>query len=237
MSAEKSKTRVQGYVRVSSDQQSEEGVSLAAQRARLEQFCLLYDLELIGVIEDAGFSGKSLQRPGLQSALSALTEDRADGLLVAKMDRLTRSVRDLGLLLDGYFKQDYALLSVGEQLDTRSAAGRLVLYILAVVSAWEVDACAERTRAALAHLRTEGVRLGGEAIGWRRTGERDADGRLVVEELPEERAIVDRIVELRAEGASLREIARILENDGVPTKRGGRWSHRTVAAVIRRGGE
>ena len=96
-------TRTVAYIRVSTDKQAEHGVSLEAQRAKVEAYAQLYDLDLIAVIEDAGQSAKSLDRPGLDHALTLLREGQADALLVVKLDRLTRSVRDLGDLLETYF--------------------------------------------------------------------------------------------------------------------------------------
>jgi len=228
------RTRVVAYIRVSTEVQADEGVSLAAQRSKVLAYADLYDLEIVAIVEDAGASAKSLQREGLRDAVSVLEAGGADGLLVAKLDRLTRSVRDLGSLLDLGFRDRWALLSVGEQVDTRSASGRMVLNILAVISQWEREAIGERTREALAHLKAEGAVLGGEALGWERSSERDDQGRLVVKEVRQEATTVKLILRLREEGCSLREIARRLDAQGVPTKRGGKWVHTTVRKVLRR---
>jgi len=162
-------TRVVGYVRVSTEQQASEGVSLDAQRTKLSAYATALDLELVAVFEDAGLSAKSLQRPGLAAALALLDAGGADGIVVTKLDRLTRSVRDLGDLVDRYFSDRFSLLSVNDAIDTRTAAGRLVLHVLAAVSQWEREATAERTRDALGQLRWSGVTLGGEGLGWRRS--------------------------------------------------------------------
>ncbi len=226
--------KVIGYVRVSTEGQADGGVSLEAQRQKLAAYALALDLELVDVIEDAGYSAKTLARPGLQVALKALADGRASGLLVVKLDRLTRSVRDLGTLVDEYFGARFSLLSVGDAIDTRTAAGRLVLNVLTSVAQWEREATSERTREALAHLRREGVRLGRPALGWTRADERDADGRLLVYKLDDELATVNRIIELRGHGLSLRAIASALTNEGRPTKRGGEWRPVTVHRVLRR---
>ena len=96
-------TRVVGYVRVSSEQQTDHGVSLQAQEEKIRQYCSLYDLTLVDIITDAGVSAKTLQREGLQQALSMLTSGQADGIVVVKLDRLTRNVADLGTLITEYF--------------------------------------------------------------------------------------------------------------------------------------
>lgn len=143
-----SKTRAVAYVRVSTEKQADAGQSLEAQQAKLAAYASLYELELVEVVVDAGVSAKTLNRPGLQRALAMLESGAADALVVVKLDRLTRSVRDLGELVEGVFaEKGAALLSVSEQIDTRSAAGRLVLNVLASVSQWEREAIGERTAA------------------------------------------------------------------------------------------
>ena len=120
------KTRTVAYLRVSTEKQADHGVSLEAQRAKVAAYAQLYDLELVDIVVDAGASAKTLEREGLQRALAMLRAGRADALLVVKLDRLTRSVRDLGDMVEEYFASGrWALLSVGEQVDTRTAAGRL----------------------------------------------------------------------------------------------------------------
>src|SRR5580698_4050355 len=170
-----SRTRTVAYLRVSTDKQADRGVSLDAQRAKVAAYAELYDLELVDVIVDAGASAKTLDRPGLARALGMLRKGgEADALLVVKLDRLTRSVRDLGELVERHFAPGRAaLMSVGEQIDTRSAAGRLVLNVLASVSQWEREAIGERTSVAMQHMASQGEYTGGRAPYWQRVA---ADG-------------------------------------------------------------
>lgn len=223
------------YTRVSTKDQAEKGVSLEAQREKAALYAKLHDLEVVEVVEDDGYSAKTLDRPGLKRALSLLETGTAGALLIVKLDRLTRSVGDLGLLVERYFSDGrFNLLSVAEHVDTRSAAGRLVLNVLASVAQWEREAIGERTRDALAHLKSAGVRLGGEALGWERSEELDQEGRRIVREVPAERETMERIRELHAGGASLRKIACALNSEGRPSKRGGAWQPSAVLYVIRR---
>lgn len=112
-----------GYIRVSTEKQADYGISLDAQQAKLAAYAALYDLTLVEVIVDAGVSAKTLDRPGLQCALGLLRTGQANALLVAKLDRLTRSVKDLGTLVEVYFSSDaITLLSVADNIDTRTAA-------------------------------------------------------------------------------------------------------------------
>lgn len=214
--------RVIGYARVSTEEQASTGVSLAAQVEKIRQYAGLYDLELLDVIEDAGQSAKTLNRPGLQQALLILRSGEAGGLLVAKLDRLTRSVSDMSSLIRDYFgdrsQHAASLLSVADQVDTRTAAGRLVLNILTSVSEWEREAIGERTRVALQYKKAQGVRLGAPALG----------------ATPAEIETLRHIVQLRAEGMTLQQIAAHLNTDEWKTKRGGRWHPMTVSNALKR---
>jgi site-specific DNA recombinase len=86
------------------------------------------------VIVDAGVSARTTERPGLQKIIAGLHDRSIGRVVVMKLDRLTRSVRDLGDLLDAFNASDAALVSIGESLDTSSAAGRLMLHLLVSVS-------------------------------------------------------------------------------------------------------
>jgi len=222
-------TRAVAYLRVSTSQQADHGVSLAAQRAKVEAYAALYDLELVAVIEDAGASAKTLQRDGLTQALAMIDAGLVDALLVVKLDRLTRSVRDLDTLISRYFgrSEGPALMSVSEQIDTRSAAGRLVLNVLASVSQWEREAIGERTTAALAHKKSRGERLGQVPYGYCVA----TDG-VHLEEDPKEQRAIELIAALRRDGLSIRAIAARL-NEGQVEARGTRWHPTTVSRLLK----
>src|SRR5712692_218734 len=145
-----------------------------------------------------------------------LKAGEAEALLVVKLDRPTRSVVDLGALVERYFADGkWALLSVGEQIDTRSAAGRLVLNVLGSVSQCEREAIGERTSAAMQHLRANGAYTGGHApYGYRVS----PDGRIEPE--PVEASVRERARSLRAMGRSLREIAKELAAEGCLSRAG-----------------
>jgi len=113
-------------------------------------------------VVDAGVSAKTLDRPGVQKALGILRTGQANALLVVKLDRLTRSVKDLGNLVEEYCSSDdMTLLSVADAIDTRTAAGRLVLNVLGSVAPWERETIGERTAEALAHKKAQGHKPGG----------------------------------------------------------------------------
>lgn len=222
------RTRTVAYVRVSTEKQADRGVSLEAQQAKIRAYAELYGLELVDVIVDAGVSAKSLGRPGLSRALGMLQAGDASALLVVKLDRLTRSVRDLGTLVEDYFAspEGPALLSVSEQIDTRTAAGRLVLNVLGAVSQWEREAIGERTSAAMQHMARQGEYTGGAAP----FGYRLENGRLVAHE-PEQAAIREAHA-LRAKGLSLRAVASRLERLGHRTRAGHSFAPVQVARMV-----
>ncbi len=222
-------TRTIAYLRVSTDKQADRGVSLDAQRAKVKAYAELYDLELAEMIVDAGESAKSLDRPGLKRALGMLKAGDAEALLVVKLDRLTRSVVDLGTLVERYFAPGKAaLLSVGEQIDTRSAAGRLVLNVLASVSQWEREAIGERTATAMQYKAKQGEYTGGQAPYGRRVGSDGAS----LELHPDEVEARDVARELRAQGLSLRGVAAELERRGVRSRTGRGFAPVQVARMV-----
>ena len=223
------KTRAIAYIRVSTDKQAEHGVSLDAQRAKLEAYAALYELDLVAVEVDAGVSAKTLDRPALQRSLAMLRGGQADAILVVKLDRLTRSVRDLGDLVEGYFAVGkWALMSVGEQIDTRSAAGRLVLNVLASVAQWEREATGERTSAALRHKAAAGEFTGGELPYGSRLA---ADG-VALEPEPAEAAVLAAARELRQAGLSLRAVAAELDKRGLRSRTGRVFAAPQIARMV-----
>src|SRR4051794_23668669 len=123
------------YVRASTEDQQ---ITLEAQKAKLDAYAALYELQVVETIVESE-SAKSLDRAGLQRALAFLRSGQADGLAVVKLDRLTRSVSDWQQLIDEFFgeRAGKQLFSVQDSIDTRTAAGRLVLNVLLSVAQWE----------------------------------------------------------------------------------------------------
>lgn len=222
-------TKAVGYIRVSTDKQADHGVSLEAQQAKLTAYAHLYDLELVEVIVDAGVSAKTLDRPGLQRALSMLRKGQADALLVAKLDRLTRSVKDLGTLVEGYFSSaTITLLSAADNIDTRTAAGRLVLNVLGSVAQWERETIGERTAEALSHKRSKGEKLGGDVpYGYGLA----ADGKKLVAE-ESEQALLRAIQEARQRGLTQRAVVAELARQGFTTRKGTTLGLRQVQRIM-----
>jgi DNA invertase Pin-like site-specific DNA recombinase len=224
--------KVVTYARVSTADQSDNGVSLDAQQAKMAAYCSLYELEVVETVVDAGESAKSLDRPGLQHALSLLRSGKADGMVVVKLDRLTRSVADWQILIDDYFgeRPGKQLFSVNDAIDTRTAAGRLVLNVLLSVAQWERETTGERTREALRHKISNGERCGKLRFGY----DLAADGKTLVPNSVEQQAI-NLMHQLRGCGHTLREIAAELTNRNIATKEGGTaWTHTAISRILQR---
>ncbi|MCE9605325.1 MAG: recombinase family protein [Planctomycetia bacterium] len=224
--------KVIAYVRVSTDDQADNGVSLAAQQMKAAAYASLYDLTIVETIVDAGESAKSLKRPGLQRALTMLRSGEAEGLVIVKLDRLTRSVADWQTLIDGYFgeKAGKQLFSVADSIDTRTAAGRLVLNVLLSVAQWERETTAERTREALKHKIRNGERCGKVRFGF----DLSADGVLLVPNVAEQETI-GTILSLRAKGYSFQSIADELTRRNITTKEGNaQWNPASVRGILQR---
>src|SRR5579863_6446343 len=217
-----------GYVRVSTDRQADFGVSIEAQEAKIRAMSVVRGGDLDEVIVDGGESAKDLNRPGVKRLLALVDGSKVDAVIVAKLDRLTRSVKDLCGLLELFEKRKVALISVAESLDTGSAAGRLVITIMGAVSQWEREAIGERTRDALRHKRSQGQRVGNIAFGSRLA----SDGEHL-EPQPAEQAALAEIRRLRSEGATLRGIAAALNHREYRTRRGTPWRLESVARVLK----
>jgi len=227
--------RAIGYIRVSTDDQAANGVSLDAQRAKIEAYCDLYDLELVGIYADEGLSAKEMdKRPALQEALRIL---RCNGtpstLVVLKLDRLTRSLSDWDTLVTEYFgeraQHGATLRSVQDSIDTSTASGRMVLNIMMTVAQWERETIGERTRAALAHKKATGKAYSGRTpYGFDRVGDDLTPN-------DSEQSWIEYMVESREAGLGFQEIAHLLNADKIPTKSGGQlWAANTVRRIILR---
>src|ERR1700675_3199093 len=195
-----------GYVRVSTDKQAERGCSLEAQAEKIRAMALVQSAELSEIIVESGESAKSLNRPGMAKLLALVDAGKVKAVIVAKLDRLTRSVKDLCELLERFEHRGVALVSVAESLDTGSAAGRLVLNIMTAVSQWEREAIGERTRDAMSHKRSNGERVGNIQFG-----SRLADDGQHLEPDPPEQAALAEIRRLRSDGTTLRGITASLK--------------------------
>mgnify|MGYP001478974391 CR=1 FL=1 len=218
--------KVIGYARVSTQDQAREGFSLDAQETRLRAYAVAVGRTIDEVIIDAGQSAKTLQRPGLQRLLSDVRHGSVAAIVVVKLDRLTRSVRDLADLIDSLQSTRTALVSLSESLDTGTAAGRMMLNLLASVSQWECEAIGERTAEVLGEMRVSRQIYSHVPFGYRRVAD-------ALVEHPEEQRGLQTMREMRADGKSLQSIAGWLTENGFTPRQGARrWYPQTVKDVL-----
>lgn len=240
-------TRLVGYVRVSTEDQATEGVSLDAQRDRLDAYAKAHGYTLAAIEADEGVSGTKPphQRPGLSAALDAVTSGKADGLVVLRLDRLSRRSLDTVSMMEQADREGWRLASVTESLDTATPAGRMVVTVLAALAQHERDVIAERTADSMRQLAREG-KLRGRFVpfGQRIEGFPDA---LKVDDIPTEdrpkpmllvdhpaeQAVLMTFLDLRDEGMGPRRIANAMNTDGGGNPRTGKpWTFGNVQRIL-----
>ncbi len=202
-----------GYVRCSTEEQADSGLGLKAQKAAILAEAERRGWNLIEIVEDAGFTGSTLDRPGIVVVLDALKSHRAEAIIVSKLDRLSRSLLDFAGLMQRATKEHWALVALDLGVDTTTPAGEAMASVVAVFAQFERRLISERTKAALAQKAAQGFKLGRPV------------------EMSEETR--NRIVAERKAGKSVSAIARDLTAEGVPTAQDGRaWYPSTVRAAL-----
>ena len=218
-----------GYIRVSTDEQADSGLGLVAQRQRIEAYATIKDLPLAEVFEEAGVSGGKLlsERPAGKRLLARAKRERGI-VVVAKLDRLFRSVADAAQTIAAFDSCGVELVAIAEGFDMTSPYGRAMAQMASVFAELERAMIAERTRAALKVKRSRGERISRHApFGW------DFEGGKLVENGEQQRTLAQ-IRGLRDEGFSLRQIAELLNERNVKPKKGKAWSHSTVVRILGR---
>ena len=220
--------RTIGYIRVSTAGQAEEGDSIAAQEERIRAWAEYNRASDVSIFRDEGISGKRADnRPGLQAALEAV--GKGDALVCYSMSRLSRSIRDTLNLSEYLRKRGADLVSLSENIDTTSAAGKMVFRMLAVFAEYEREVIGERVKTVWHYKRRKGEKTGGNVP----FGYRVRKGRLY--KVEKEQETVRMILDLRAEGLSLRAICRALEGASIPRKSGKPvWYPAAVRRIIQR---
>lgn len=205
---------VVGYVRVSTADQVAGGGGLPAQREAIEAECARRGWQLHALHEDAAVTGSSMKRrPGLAAAIADVETGPAEAIVVAKLDRLSRSLIDFATLMQRAQRRGWNLVAVDLDIDLSSPHGELFATMATGMALWERRMIGDRTKVALAARRAAGVRLGRPPV------------------LPS--PLVERIVEDHRNGQSMEAIARALNAAAVPTAHGGRqWWGSTVSRVL-----
>lgn len=217
-----------GYIRVSTDEQAREGISLENQKAKIQAYCELNDLSLVDIIEDAGKSGKDLNREGIQQLMSLLKGRSIDAVVVYKLDRLSRRVKDTLSLMDLIEKRSVAFHSITERIDTKSAMGKFFLNIMASMNQWERDTISERTKDALRLKVSRNERAGQVPFGYSLA----EDGNALVEN-PKEQEAIRLIKDLHEKGYNYSAICRELTREGHKPN-GKQWHAQSVKNILKR---
>ncbi|MBX8631849.1 MAG: recombinase family protein [Thermoplasmata archaeon YP2-bin.285] len=215
------------YLRVSTTEQAEEGYSISAQRERLKAYIVSQGWELAETYEDAGFSGGSLNRPAFARMREDIKKRSFDLILVYKLDRLSRNMRDLSNLIHELDEYGIYFKSATEPFDTTTPAGKLIFNMLGSVAEFERGMIGERVKMGMLQKAKEGNGLLGfnHPYGYDYT-----DSGLDVNEA--EARNVRAIYTKYLRGYTLEEIANELNNSGVKTKRSKRWTRQTVLNVL-----
>jgi site-specific DNA recombinase len=217
-----------GYVRVSTEDQVREGVSLEAQRAKLAAYCTLHALTLENCYVDEGISGKRADnRPGLQEAITRACA--AKGVLVVySLSRLARSTKDAIEIAERLDKAGANLVSITERIDTTTSMGKFFFTTVAALAQLERDQISERTSMALAHLKQQNRRASGIVpYGFRINGE-------LIESDPAEQRTLVLIRHMHRNGFSTRRIGRELAKLGMQPRAGVKWHPKVVMDLCRR---
>jgi site-specific DNA recombinase len=217
-----------GYVRVSTEEQAQEGISLSAQKEKIASFASLENLDLIEIIADEGLSGKDIKRPGLQRLIDLVRGQEAEAVIVYKLDRLSRKTRDLLFLIEETFEKGKTrFFSISEKVDTESALGMFFFTLMGALAQMERQLIAERTKMALTHKKEKGEYLGHVPYGFLL----DEEGKLVKNE--EEQKTIQKMKRWKKEGKSYRQIAHRLNEMGLKTrKRGKIWFDSSVWYIL-----
>lgn len=205
-----------GYLRVSTEEQATRGLGLQAQRETIQRYADAHGWNIVWY-EDAGLSAKSLDRPQLQAALvrvQAHPKKRdVDGIVVAKLDRLSRSVADFAGVLELARTRKWALVAIDLGVDTSTPTGELVANVMMSVAQWERRVIGERTSAAMQAAKSQGRHMGR------------------VSALP--RTTADRLLALRATH-TLAHTAELLNAEGLTTATGVTWTEHNVHKAHKR---
>ena len=217
------------YVRVSTEEQATEGFSIHAQKDKLTKYAEVNDYNIVDYYIDDGISGKNLQdRPEVTRLINDVKSGKINNVLVYKLDRLTRSVKDLIYLIELFDKYNCTFNSQTEKIDTSNAVGRMFVKIIGIFAEFERENLAERVTFGYEQKTKEGNYTNCNGVfGYDYLV---GKGKLVVNK--EESYYVKKIYEWYLEGDSMLKIAKKLKNLNVPTKRGGHWNQSTINSIL-----
>lgn len=217
------------YLRVSTEEQASEGFSIHAQKDKLTKYSEVNDWDVIDYYVDDGISGKNLKdRPEVTRLIEDVKSGKINNILVYKLDRLTRSVKDLIYLIELFDKYKCTLNSHTEKLDTSNAVGRMFVKIIGIFAEFERENLAERVTLGYEQKTREGNYTNTNGV----FGYDYIVGKGILEVNELESKYVRKIYEWYLNGESMLSIAKRLRNESVPTKRGGNWNQSTIYSIL-----
>ena len=213
------------YIRVSTEDQAREGFSLGEQEEKLLQLCKFKGLDVYKVYKDAGISAKDMEhRPQFQEMLKDMKEGKLNYVVAYKLDRITRSVRDLEELISVLEQYNCFLLCDRDDVNTSTANGRFFVRMLTVLSQLEIEIVSERTKFGL-----NGAIKSGHIPGQRPFGYKSAeDKRMVIDNAT--RPYVEKIFDMYLEGKSFQQIANYFKENNIYPKKN--WKDTTIQKII-----
>jgi site-specific DNA recombinase len=214
-----------GYIRVSTDEQAKEGVSLENQEQKIWDYCKLKDFDVLEIVQDAGISAKNLRRPGAQKVIEMARNKMVDAVIVYKLDRMFRSTVDALETTSQFDKLNVSFHSIEESLDTKSAMGKFFFTLTAALAEMEREIIGERTRDVLQRKKANGEVYGHVPFGFKKF-----KGKLLNHDA--EQKIVHAVLGMREQGFNFSRISMELNHMGLKTKKGNRWYPQTVKNVI-----
>jgi site-specific DNA recombinase len=215
-----------GYIRVSTQGQVDDGVSIEMQEAKIRQWAALNDAELVAVHVDEGLSGKNTARPGLQAALAEVKAHEG-ALVVYSLSRLSRSTRDTLDIAERLAKSGADFVCLQERVDTTTPSGRMVLTMLAAMNEFEREQLAERTSQAMQHMKAQGRRVGSVPHGYKVAD----DGKHLAPN-DAEQEVLKQVKKLRAEGWTLQAISDELAKHGAFNRAGRPYNPRAIRSMV-----
>lgn len=213
------------YIRVSTQEQAREGISLAAQENLLKEYCSMLKYHVYQVYMDDGYSAKSMNRPALKTMIEDMKNHQFDSVMVWKLSRISRSVFDLLVLLKEFDKYNVKFVSYSEQFDTNTAVGKLLLTVLASVAEFERETIADNVKTALTYRANLGKPTATQVLGYLRHKE-------ILTVIPEEAKLVQEIFKEYLNCFNYSEVARRMNRKGYTGKRGKPFGSCQIRIII-----
>lgn len=215
------------YIRVSTEEQAKEGFSINAQKEKLTAYSKINNWEDITYYIDDGLSGKNInERPSINNLIEDVKTNKINNVLIYKLDRLTRNVKDLINLIEIFETNNCSFNSITEKLDTTTAVGRMFIKIIGTFAEFERENLAERVSFGYEQKTREGNYTNTNGV----YGYDYINGNLTINN--KEKELVNEIYNLYLKGYSMLKIANKLNQENIPTKRQGKWYQSTIKSIL-----